>query len=153
MKKLSNWATDLIFSKIHPVRFFHTIKANNVTIESLVYRFYESNEIDHESHVCYGSKNHPGGTCIGDSGGPIVHRRGRFSEEICLIGITSFRDSPSCDDADAPTVFTRAAFFALWIEDFISGEKFEDIHEIQSDGFSEATYDYRSIFERLFPWR
>ncbi|XP_076049058.1 trypsin-7-like isoform X2 [Oratosquilla oratoria] len=64
-------------------------------------------------------KQHNGGICRGDSGGPITYWDGPCHREV-LLGIASFRDS-SCAKR-SPTGFGRVDFFADWIKEVMEDE-------------------------------
>ena len=64
-------------------------------------------------HVYAAVATHKGrtsGTCWGDSGGPLIDKRG------VLIGLTSFSDSEICAEP-VPTVFTKVSSFLTWIDE------------------------------------
>jgi hypothetical protein len=66
----------------------------------------------HSDVVCAGS---PGrATCRGDSGGPIVFRDG----SPVLVGVVSW-GAHRCNGGDAPSVYTRVAAYADWIDGVI----------------------------------
>jgi hypothetical protein len=66
--------------------------------------------IDSDSHICAGK---PGaGACIGDSGGPLLHKG-------TLVGIISFGqvlENKSCDSGRLPNIFTRTSGYAGFTE-------------------------------------
>ena len=78
-------------------------------------RFYNLH-VDPINHVCYDSRKLTGCTCMGDSGGPIVHKD-ENDDVICLIGIDIYGDV-ACDP-QIPNVFIRASAFRDWINEGI----------------------------------
>ncbi|MEE2959580.1 MAG: serine protease [Myxococcota bacterium] len=61
-------------------------------------------------------------SCVGDSGGPLIWRRG---EEVHLIGITSF-GTGECAEAGEVGVYTRVHGYRRWIEEVWSQESLEE---------------------------
>lgn len=55
------------------------------------------------------NEGHGHGTCVGDSGGPLIYQS---ENKINLIGITS-RGSPFCD---GPAIYTNALEYSEWLE-------------------------------------
>lgn len=54
------------------------------------------------------------GTCIGDSGGPMIIYASHFFDEPTLIGVVSFISSRGCGSRD-PDGFARVSRFTKWI--------------------------------------
>ena len=71
--------------------------------------------VDPTNHVCYNSGTLRGCTCMGDSGGPIVHKEN--DDVICLLGVDIYGDV-ACDP-NFPNVFIRASVFGDWINERI----------------------------------
>ncbi|EDV48811.1 transmembrane protease serine 9 [Drosophila erecta] len=71
----------------------------------------------HGGHLCAGKLNGEGGTCVGDSGGPLQCRLNRDGPWI-LVGVTSF--GSGCALEGFPDVYTRASYYMKWIEDTIA---------------------------------
>ncbi|XP_055322952.1 ovochymase isoform X1 [Sitodiplosis mosellana] len=70
----------------------------------------------HEGHLCGGAINGKGGTCVGDSGGPLncrLHKNGPW----VLAGITSFGSGCSSFDGNPyhPDVYIRISYYIKWI--------------------------------------
>ncbi|XP_006037743.1 chymotrypsin-like elastase family member 2A [Alligator sinensis] len=61
--------------------------------------------------ICAGGDGKVSG-CKGDSGGPLICRRGRVWE---VHGITSFVSRLGCNVFEKPTVFTRVSAYTDWI--------------------------------------
>ena len=80
------------------------------------YPHFHNLHIDTMNHVCYNSRKLTGCTCMGDSGGPIVHKD-ENDDVICLIGIDIYGDV-ACDPK-FPNVFIRASVFHDWINEGI----------------------------------
>ncbi len=58
-------------------------------------------------------------TCVGDSGGPVVH--GDAASNMKLVGIASWGSS-RCESDGRPGVYTRIADYAVWIKSVIAGD-------------------------------
>ncbi|XP_030370393.1 transmembrane protease serine 3 [Scaptodrosophila lebanonensis] len=71
----------------------------------------------HSGHLCAGKLNGEGGTCVGDSGGPLQCRLSRDGPWI-LAGVTSF--GSGCAIEGFPDVYTRTSYYMKWIEDTIA---------------------------------
>ncbi|BFF92734.1 transmembrane protease serine 7 [Drosophila madeirensis] len=71
----------------------------------------------HGGHLCAGKLNGEGGTCVGDSGGPLQCRLSHNGPWI-LVGVTSF--GSGCALEGFPDVYTRTSFYMKWIEDTIA---------------------------------
>ncbi|XP_016947716.1 transmembrane protease serine 9 [Drosophila biarmipes] len=71
----------------------------------------------HGGHLCAGKLNGEGGTCVGDSGGPLQCRLSRDGPWI-LVGVTSF--GSGCALEGFPDVYTRTSYYMKWIEDTIA---------------------------------
>ncbi|XP_063703836.1 uncharacterized protein LOC134833450 [Culicoides brevitarsis] len=70
----------------------------------------------HRGHLCAGNLNKEGGTCVGDSGGPLQCRLSKKSPWI-LVGITSF--GSGCSIPGYPDVYTKISYYRKWILDSI----------------------------------
>ncbi|KAI8130804.1 Plasma kallikrein [Lucilia cuprina] len=73
----------------------------------------------HRGHLCAGKLNGKGGTCVGDSGGPLQCRLTKNGPWI-LAGITSF--GSGCAIEGYPDVYTRTSHYMKWIQDTIAFE-------------------------------
>ncbi|XP_055847873.1 uncharacterized protein LOC129913298 isoform X2 [Episyrphus balteatus] len=73
----------------------------------------------HRGHLCAGKLNGKGGTCVGDSGGPLQCRVTKNGPWI-LAGITSF--GSGCALEGFPDVYTRTSYYMKWISDTIQSE-------------------------------
>ncbi|XP_075144558.1 trypsin-1 [Haematobia irritans] len=73
----------------------------------------------HKGHLCAGKLNGKGGTCVGDSGGPLQCRLTKTGPWI-LAGITSF--GSGCSLEGYPDVYTRTSHYMKWIQDTIAFE-------------------------------
>ena len=73
-------------------------------------------KINKQNHICYKSKDWKGSTCMGDSGGPILHRE--KGEVMCVIGVDIYGDVV-CNPT-LPNVFIRVEAFQDWINQTIS---------------------------------
>uniref|UniRef100_A0A1I8NR22 Peptidase S1 domain-containing protein n=2 Tax=Stomoxys calcitrans TaxID=35570 RepID=A0A1I8NR22_STOCA len=73
----------------------------------------------HRGHLCAGKLNGKGGTCVGDSGGPLQCRLTKTGPWI-LAGITSF--GSGCSLEGYPDVYTRTSHYMKWIQDTIAFE-------------------------------
>ncbi|XP_073817736.1 trypsin-1 [Musca autumnalis] len=73
----------------------------------------------HRGHLCAGKLNGKGGTCVGDSGGPLQCRLTKTGPWI-LAGITSF--GSGCSIEGYPDVYTRISHYMKWIQDTIAFE-------------------------------
>ncbi|EDV94327.1 GH20242 [Drosophila grimshawi] len=71
----------------------------------------------HDGHLCAGQLNGEGGTCVGDSGGPLQCRLSRDGPWI-LAGVTSF--GSGCALENFPDVYLRISYYLNWIEDTIA---------------------------------
>ncbi|XP_030573729.1 uncharacterized protein LOC115771960 [Drosophila novamexicana] len=71
----------------------------------------------HSGHLCAGHLNGEGGTCVGDSGGPLQCRLSRDGPWI-LAGVTSF--GSGCALENFPDVYLRISYYLNWIEDTIA---------------------------------
>ncbi|XP_064550162.1 chymotrypsinogen B [Drosophila montana] len=71
----------------------------------------------HSGHLCAGQLNGEGGTCVGDSGGPLQCRLSRDGPWI-LAGVTSF--GSGCALENFPDVYLRISYYLNWIEDTIA---------------------------------
>ncbi|XP_062123738.1 transmembrane protease serine 11C [Drosophila sulfurigaster albostrigata] len=71
----------------------------------------------HGGHLCAGQLNGQGGTCVGDSGGPLQCRLSRDGPWI-LAGVTSF--GSGCALENFPDVYLRISYYLNWIEDTIA---------------------------------
>lgn len=71
----------------------------------------------HGGHLCAGKLNGEGGTCVGDSGGPLQCRLNKDGPWI-LVGVTSF--GSGCALEGFPDVYTRTSYYMKWIEDTIA---------------------------------
>ncbi|XP_068155740.1 trypsin-1 [Drosophila tropicalis] len=71
----------------------------------------------HGGHLCAGKLNGKGGTCVGDSGGPLQCRLSHDGPWI-LAGVTSF--GSGCALEGFPDVYTRTSYYMKWIEDTIA---------------------------------
>ncbi|KAH8247094.1 hypothetical protein KR032_009198, partial [Drosophila birchii] len=71
----------------------------------------------HGGHLCAGKLNGEGGTCVGDSGGPLQCRLNRDGPWI-LVGVTSF--GSGCALEGFPDVYTRTSYYMKWIEETIA---------------------------------
>ncbi|XP_037026299.1 trypsin-1 [Bradysia coprophila] len=78
---------------------------------------YGSNVKIHKGHLCAGKLNGKGGTCVGDSGGPLQCRLSKNGPWL-LAGITSF--GSGCAEQGYPDVYTRISYYIKWISDTIS---------------------------------
>lgn len=93
--------------------------STSITLLSLfrcqrVYRGYVK---IHAGHLCGGKADGEGGTCVGDSGGPLQCRITENGPWI-LAGITSFGWNCS---VNVPDVFTRISYYVNWISGTING--------------------------------
>ncbi|XP_035775242.1 uncharacterized protein LOC118457631 isoform X1 [Anopheles albimanus] len=70
----------------------------------------------HRGHLCAGNLDGAGGTCVGDSGGPLQCRISKRGPWI-LVGITSF--GSGCAFKNYPDVYTKISFYRQWIADTI----------------------------------
>uniref|UniRef100_A0A182QNH8 Peptidase S1 domain-containing protein n=1 Tax=Anopheles farauti TaxID=69004 RepID=A0A182QNH8_9DIPT len=70
----------------------------------------------HRGHLCAGNLDGTGGTCVGDSGGPLQCRISKRGPWI-LVGITSF--GSGCAFKNYPDVYTKISFYRQWIVDTI----------------------------------
>lgn len=71
----------------------------------------------HGGHLCAGQLNGQGGTCVGDSGGPLQCRLTQDGPWI-LAGVTSF--GSGCALENFPDVYLRISYYLNWIEDTIA---------------------------------
>ncbi|TDG52405.1 hypothetical protein AWZ03_001235 [Drosophila navojoa] len=71
----------------------------------------------HGGHLCAGQLNGEGGTCVGDSGGPLQCRLSHDGPWI-LAGVTSF--GSGCALENFPDVYLRISYYLNWIEDTIA---------------------------------
>lgn len=71
----------------------------------------------HGGHLCAGQLNGQGGTCVGDSGGPLQCRLSQDGPWI-LAGVTSF--GSGCALENFPDVYLRISYYLNWIEDTIA---------------------------------
>uniref|UniRef100_A0A182JMF0 Uncharacterized protein n=1 Tax=Anopheles atroparvus TaxID=41427 RepID=A0A182JMF0_ANOAO len=70
----------------------------------------------HRGHLCAGNLDGAGGTCVGDSGGPLQCRISKRGPWI-LVGITSF--GSGCAFKNYPDVYTKISFYRQWIVETI----------------------------------
>ncbi|XP_058060342.1 uncharacterized protein LOC131211022 [Anopheles bellator] len=70
----------------------------------------------HRGHLCAGNLDGAGGTCVGDSGGPLQCRISKRGPWI-LVGITSF--GSGCAFKNYPDVYTKISFYRQWIAETI----------------------------------
>ncbi|XP_058118574.1 uncharacterized protein LOC131288435 [Anopheles ziemanni] len=70
----------------------------------------------HRGHLCAGNLDGTGGTCVGDSGGPLQCRISKRGPWI-LVGITSF--GSGCAFKNYPDVYTKISFYRQWIVETI----------------------------------
>ncbi|XP_053679996.1 uncharacterized protein LOC128730929 [Anopheles nili] len=70
----------------------------------------------HRGHLCAGNLDGAGGTCVGDSGGPLQCRMNKRGPWI-LVGITSF--GSGCAFKNYPDVYTKISFYRQWIVETI----------------------------------
>ncbi|XP_041763825.1 uncharacterized protein LOC121589185 [Anopheles merus] len=70
----------------------------------------------HRGHLCAGNLDGAGGTCVGDSGGPLQCRISKRGPWV-LVGITSF--GSGCAFKNYPDVYTKISFYRQWIVDTI----------------------------------
>uniref|UniRef100_A0A182JV34 Peptidase S1 domain-containing protein n=1 Tax=Anopheles christyi TaxID=43041 RepID=A0A182JV34_9DIPT len=70
----------------------------------------------HRGHLCAGNLDGAGGTCVGDSGGPLQCRISKRGPWI-LVGITSF--GSGCAFKNYPDVYTKISFYHQWIVETI----------------------------------
>ncbi|XP_036226744.2 chymotrypsin-like elastase family member 2A isoform X1 [Bactrocera oleae] len=73
----------------------------------------------HRGHLCAGKLNGKGGTCVGDSGGPLQCRLSKSGPWL-LAGITSF--GSGCAMEGFPDVYVRISYYMKWIQDTIAKE-------------------------------
>ncbi|CAD6995133.1 plasma kallikrein [Ceratitis capitata] len=73
----------------------------------------------HRGHLCAGKLNGKGGTCVGDSGGPLQCRLSKNGPWL-LAGITSF--GSGCAMEGFPDVYVRISYYMKWIQDTIANE-------------------------------
>ena len=126
---LSRWDSYFYSSVLRGIRLIHEPRCS--IRHRHRYNLLHVLDIDTINHVCYYSNNLNGAMCMGDSGGPIVHKE--ENEAICLIGIDTFGDF-SCDPS-IPSVFIRAAAFSEWI--------FQTIRSLSSTlVFDAAIFNY-----------
>jgi secreted trypsin-like serine protease len=69
-----------------------------------------------ESSICT-SEEGVGGTCSGDSGGPLLIPSSSVSKNV-QVGITSWRArrATNCVAPNLPQVFTRVSYYAKWVD-------------------------------------
>ncbi|MCX6107805.1 MAG: serine protease [Proteobacteria bacterium] len=73
-----------------------------------------------ERQMCAAGTTDGQDTCNGDSGGPLIAKRGG---KAVLVGIISFGDG--CGQRLKPGVYARVAAFSKWIDDTIAADKAE----------------------------
>ncbi|XP_036325294.1 plasma kallikrein [Rhagoletis pomonella] len=73
----------------------------------------------HRGHLCAGKLNGKGGTCVGDSGGPLQCKLSKNGPWL-LAGITSF--GSGCAMEGFPDVYVRISYYMKWIQDTIANE-------------------------------
>jgi len=78
--------------------------------------FPVANGIKNDLHICTGrdTRCEVGGTCKGDSGGPIVARMPDGS--LVQVGITSYGDA-ECGKPKSSDIFTRVSHYIEWIQE------------------------------------
>ncbi|XP_076995717.1 putative serine protease 47 [Tamandua tetradactyla] len=76
-----------------------------------VQRTLKSKKLVHEEMLCAGDFSSGKSICYGDSGGPLVCQ---LSSTWVLVGLASW--SLDCRPPVYPSVFTRVAYFATWID-------------------------------------
>ena len=75
-------------------------------------------EIYPEWMLCAGYPEGGIDSCVGDSGGPLIGRRG---EKAGLVGITSF-GTGECAEAGRVGVYTRVSAYRTWLEGYLAQE-------------------------------
>lgn len=69
-----------------------------------------------ETNICTGPLTGGFGSCVRDSGGPLVQKNSRGTVE--LLGIVSWGYYP-CGTEGRPSVYTRVSAYNEWIEEFV----------------------------------
>ncbi|KAK9979005.1 hypothetical protein ABG768_012452 [Culter alburnus] len=89
------------------------MEANTTVLSQAECKKKWKDEFSEQQMICvYG----PGGTCSGDSGGPLIC-------EGTAVGVTSFGLNGHCNSPDGPNVYTKISAYIKWINKVIRNVK------------------------------
>lgn len=94
--------------------------------------------VNGEKQICAGGDGAKG-TCMGDSGGPLMHENQGVYE---IVGIVSFGSGNRCAKLNTPDIYTKVFAYKDWVNEVMEQKRQEYLTRNRSSRDISRNYKY-----------